>query len=34
MVSGEKVTFHHAQKHFDIQEIGILHPEQTPTNML
>lgn len=34
LLKGEKVTFHHAQKHFEIQEVGILYPEQTPTNML
>ncbi|XP_048778133.1 translation factor Guf1, mitochondrial-like isoform X1 [Ostrea edulis] len=31
---GDKVTFCHALKSFDIQEVGLLHPEQTPTNML
>ncbi|XP_061164750.1 translation factor Guf1, mitochondrial-like [Saccostrea echinata] len=34
VMKGDKVTFHHAQKSFDIQEVGILHPEQTPTNIL
>ena len=31
---GDRVTFHHAHQHFDVQEIGILYPEPTPTNIL
>ncbi|XP_078324001.1 translation factor Guf1, mitochondrial-like [Crassostrea virginica] len=31
---GDRVTFHHAHQHFDVQEIGILYPEPTPTNTL
>jgi elongation factor 4 len=31
---GDIITTHHAQKNYEILEIGIMYPEETPTNIL
>ncbi|EJU05637.1 Guf1 protein [Dacryopinax primogenitus] len=31
---GEKIFLHHTQKKYDVVDIGVLHPEETPTGML